>query len=37
MVERYRLSFTTGGLFLLESQDAAQTFLSTGSESTRLC
>lgn len=31
MAERYRLSFTTGGLFLRESQDAAQTFLNAGS------
>lgn len=29
MTERYRLSFTTGGLFLRESEDAAVHFLGT--------
>ncbi len=31
MAERYRLSFTTGGLFLRESEDAARRYLQTGS------
>jgi len=31
MTERYRLSFTTGGLFLRESEDAARRFLQVGS------
>ena len=31
MTERYRLSFTTGGLFLRESEDAAVHFLGTRS------
>lgn len=30
MAERYRLSFTTGGLFLRESEDAARRYLQTG-------
>jgi hypothetical protein len=30
MVERYRLSFTTGGLFINESEDAARRYLQAG-------